>query len=241
MLAYRLTLVLVFLILHEPSLPSFIGRLLEFQGTLSEEPTPLKAPQVAALIGKVNLFKEKGLTDVCVAAHWMAQRVQPLKKQVHLGWEYSGLQDPTRETQKKMALELLVKHLEEIFQDISTWPADEQVRPYHIGIEKDPIIPKSFGLGAHGGPQLGEGSSVPRPEKQPRQYSRVVESLWDNPDFIQAGFHISRYVSASKNAQGEQEQIKALYSSMKTTYELIDVSFYAPSYLCSLRPNSSLI
>jgi hypothetical protein len=29
---------------HKPSLPPFIGRLLEFQGTWSEEPTPLKLP-----------------------------------------------------------------------------------------------------------------------------------------------------------------------------------------------------
>jgi hypothetical protein len=40
---------------------------------------------VAALIDKVNLLKEKGLTGVCIAAHWLAHQVQPLKKQVHLG------------------------------------------------------------------------------------------------------------------------------------------------------------
>jgi hypothetical protein len=65
--------------------------------------------------------------------------------------------------------------------------------------------------------------------------------LWDNPDFIHVGFHIGRYVSASVNTQAEQEQIKALYSSMKTTFELIGVSFYAPTYLLTSRPNSSLI
>jgi hypothetical protein len=70
---------------------------------------------------------------------------------------------------------------------------------------------------------------------------RVAESLWDNPDFIQAGFHIGRYISVSVNTQAEQEQIKALYSSMKTTSELIDVSFYAPPYLLTMRFNSSLI
>jgi hypothetical protein len=82
---------------------------------------------------------------------------------------------------------------------------------------------------------------VPRPKRQPRQYSRVAESLWDNPDFIQAGFHIGRYVSVSVNIQAEQEQIKVLYSSMKTTSELIVVSTYAPPYLFPLRFNSSLI
>jgi hypothetical protein len=91
------------------------------------------------LISKVLLLKEKGLTGVCVAAHWLARQVQPLKKQVHPGWEYSGLQDPTQETQEKMTPELLVKHLGEIFQDISSWSSDKQVCSYHIGIERDPV------------------------------------------------------------------------------------------------------
>jgi hypothetical protein len=47
--------------------------------------------------------------------------------------------------------------------------------------EASPLSGKSFGLGAHGGPQPGEGSSVPRLDKQLWQYSRVVESMWDNP------------------------------------------------------------
>jgi hypothetical protein len=76
---------------------------------------------------------------------------------------------------------------------------------------------------------------MPRPEKQPQQYSHVAESLWANLDFIQARFHIGRYVSVSMDTQVEQEQIKALYSSINTTSKLIDVSFYAPPYLLTLR------
>jgi hypothetical protein len=80
---------------HEPSFPPFVGRLPEFQGTWSEEPTPLELPQVAALTNKINLSKEQGLTGVCVAAHWLARGDLTLKKQVHPGWEYNGLQDLT--------------------------------------------------------------------------------------------------------------------------------------------------
>jgi hypothetical protein len=82
---------------------------------------------------------------------------------------------------------------------------------------------------------------VPRPKKQQRQYSRVAESLWDNPEFIQAGFHIGRYVIACMNTEAEWEQIKALYSSMKTTSKLVDVSTYASPYTFILRLDSSLI
>jgi hypothetical protein len=69
--------------------------------------------------------KECGLTGVCVAVHWLAHRVIPLKKHVHPGWEYSGLLDPTRETSDKITLEHLVKLLEEMFQDTSNWQTDE--------------------------------------------------------------------------------------------------------------------
>jgi hypothetical protein len=82
---------------------------------------------------------------------------------------------------------------------------------------------------------------MPRPEKQPQQYSRVAESLWDNPHFIQAEYHIGRYVTASINTEAEREQIRALYSSMKTTSKLIDVSIYASLYIFILKLDSSLI
>jgi hypothetical protein len=55
------------------------------------------------------------------------------------GWEYSGFQDPTQETSNKITLEHLLKLLEEMFQDTSSWPTDEQVRSYHISVEMDPV------------------------------------------------------------------------------------------------------
>jgi hypothetical protein len=32
-----------------------------------------------------------------------------------------------------------MKHLGEMFQDTSSWLSDEQVRSYHIKIERDPV------------------------------------------------------------------------------------------------------
>jgi hypothetical protein len=69
---------------HEPSLPPFVGRLPEFHGSWSEEPTPLELPHVAALTNKINLLKERDMSGVYVATHWLARRL-PLKKQVHPG------------------------------------------------------------------------------------------------------------------------------------------------------------
>jgi hypothetical protein len=58
---------------------------------------------------------------------------------VHLGWEYSGDKDLTREPNEKITLERLVKLLDEMFQDTSSWPTGVHVRSYHIGIERDPV------------------------------------------------------------------------------------------------------
>jgi hypothetical protein len=49
------------------------------------------------------------------------------------------VQHPTRETNEKITLEHLTKLLEEMFQDTTSWPTDEQVRSYHIGVERDPV------------------------------------------------------------------------------------------------------
>jgi hypothetical protein len=50
--------------------------------------------------------------------------------------------------------------------------------------EASPLSPRSYKLRVVGGYQPGEGSSVTQFEKQPRLYSQVTESLWDNPEFI---------------------------------------------------------
>jgi hypothetical protein len=79
-----------------------------------------------------------------VAADWQAYSVIPLKKQVHLRWKYNGLQDPTQETTEKIHPDLLMKLLEEMFQNTSSWPIDKQVSSYHIGVERDPVRYPSF-------------------------------------------------------------------------------------------------
>jgi hypothetical protein len=38
----------------------------------------------------------------------------------------------------------LVKLLEEMFENTSSWPSVEQVRAYHLGMERDPVRQYSF-------------------------------------------------------------------------------------------------
>jgi hypothetical protein len=72
---------------HEPSLPSFVGRLPKYNGNWVEEPTLVELPIITALANRVSDLKRRDLTGVCVAANCLAHRVTPLKKQVHQGWE----------------------------------------------------------------------------------------------------------------------------------------------------------
>jgi hypothetical protein len=80
-----------------------------------------------------------------------------------------------------------------------------------------PPSPWSLGLGAPGGPHTSKGSSRPSSGAQPQPFSHVAESLWDNPDFIQAGFCIGRYVTVVVDSEAERQNIKALFSSLETT------------------------
>jgi hypothetical protein len=80
-----------------------------------EEPSVVDLHIVVAMANWVSDLKRRGLTGVCVVANWLARRVTPLKKQVHPGWEYNGLQDPTRETTTNIDVDQLMKLLEEIF------------------------------------------------------------------------------------------------------------------------------
>jgi hypothetical protein len=105
---------------HEPNLPSFVGRLPEFNGTYSEELIAAKLPIVAAHANRVSDMKRHDLTGVCVAANWLAYWVTPLRKHVHPAWEYSGLQDPTRETSNNLGVRKVVKLLQETFTNTSS-------------------------------------------------------------------------------------------------------------------------
>jgi hypothetical protein len=88
---------------------------------------------------QVNDLKNQDLTGVYVAAHWLVRRVMPLKKKVQPGWEYSGIHDPTQETCVTPRPNKIQEILQEMFQNISSWPPAEQVRSYNIGVDWDPV------------------------------------------------------------------------------------------------------
>jgi hypothetical protein len=48
--------------------------------------------------------------------------------------------------------------------------------------------------------------------------------LWDNPEFIQARFHIEWFITTAIDTEADRDNIKALYSCLKSTLAQIDVS-----------------
>jgi hypothetical protein len=96
---------------HDPSLPPFIARLPEYDATWIEEPIETEMSAMKALASRVSELKRLNLTGVGVVANWLTHQVIPLKKQVHPGWEYRGVQDPTRESDDNIEVSKLIDHL----------------------------------------------------------------------------------------------------------------------------------
>jgi hypothetical protein len=90
-----------------------------------------------------------------------------------------------------------------------------------------PPNPQSYGLGAIGGHQPG-GSSFAPPSGKQRIYSQVAKSLWDDPDFIQVGFHIVHYNTAVVDTDVECTNAKQLYSDLEFTSDRIHVNNHCP-------------
>jgi hypothetical protein len=89
-----------------------------------------------------------------------------------------------------------------------------------------PTSPRCYGLGVVDDYHPGEGSSMPRPEKPSRQYLWVVESLFDNPEFIPAGFHIERFITVAVDTEADRANTKALYSALEIASTHLNVSVF---------------
>jgi hypothetical protein len=66
-----------------------------------------------------------------MVVNWLANRVFPQKKQVHLGWEYSWILDPICEVDHHIPTAKLEHLLKEMFPSIEGWPTPNHVYTYH--------------------------------------------------------------------------------------------------------------
>ena len=69
------------------------------------------------------MLKQQGLTSFGIVSCFLRRRVQPLKEREHLGFEYSGAEDPSRMVP---ALELtdeeVLEHLQKMLKGASVVP-----------------------------------------------------------------------------------------------------------------------
>ena len=62
------------------------------------------ADQVKFLLGEMERLKaDHRITGAFVIVHWTLRRIQPLQRRVHLGFQYTGEEDPTRYTRDRIS------------------------------------------------------------------------------------------------------------------------------------------
>ena len=55
-------------------------------------------------------------------AHWSLRRVQPLQRRVHLAYQYTGEEDPTRHTLEKISVDELEGRVAALLKNINWRP-----------------------------------------------------------------------------------------------------------------------
>ena len=61
------------------------------------------------LLKKIALLKKEKVTNRSVVLSWIVRRIQPLQKRCSLGFEYSGLNDPSKFSGEKIKVEKAMK------------------------------------------------------------------------------------------------------------------------------------
>jgi hypothetical protein len=81
-----------------------------------ESPTPSEVTEAKVLLAEVCLLKDRGLTAEAVVADFVFKNIQPLKDRAYPAYLYSGVNDSTRVTNKKIPTEDLVSRLDMILR-----------------------------------------------------------------------------------------------------------------------------
>lgn len=86
---------------HHDSIPSPSGQKPDLETKAWEEaPTEEEMVEVNALLKEIQALKDKGLTAHAVVIDFVFHNIQPLKERMYPAYYYTGLKDPTRETDR---------------------------------------------------------------------------------------------------------------------------------------------
>jgi hypothetical protein len=81
-----------------------------------ESPTPSEVTEAKVLLTEICLLKNRGLTAEVVVADFVFKNIQPLKDRAYPAYLYSGINDSTRVTNKRIPAEDLVSRLDMILR-----------------------------------------------------------------------------------------------------------------------------
>jgi hypothetical protein len=91
---------------------------------------PVGDGDLAEIAELKKLMAESGVEGPHVAKLFMERRCQPLKSRSHSGYEYSGLDDPTREMRTHLSVSHLERRLAKLFEMSKLQSAHPARAPY---------------------------------------------------------------------------------------------------------------
>ena len=78
--------------------------------------------QVDELLEKIVERRKEGVTGATVVVSWLRRQFQPLQCHSHLGFEYTGLYDPSRFSSERTCQEEVMVLLHNLFEGVSSIP-----------------------------------------------------------------------------------------------------------------------
>jgi hypothetical protein len=98
---------------HNKSLPPRLGRQPDVRTpSWTESPTTLELAESRVLLAKKCALKDKGLTTKVVVADFVFKNIQPLKDRVYPTYLYTGVNDPTKITNRRILDEDLLSQID---------------------------------------------------------------------------------------------------------------------------------
>ena len=80
------------------------------------------ADQVGELLTRIATRRRKGVTGATVVSSWLRRQIQPLQYRNHLGFEYTGLYDPSQFSSEKTSRDEAMVLLCNLFEGVSSIP-----------------------------------------------------------------------------------------------------------------------
>ena len=74
------------------------------------------------LLKRIAKRRREGVTGATVVSSWLRRQVQPLQFRSHLGFEYTGLHDPSRFSSEKTSRDEAMVLLYSLFEGVTSLP-----------------------------------------------------------------------------------------------------------------------